>query len=143
MTGFIIRWLITTVAVFTAAHIIPGISYGNSWLTLLAASLLLGIINALIRPILLILSIPFILVTMGFFILVINALLLWFVSALLPSFQVDGFWSAFFGAIVVSIVSWLMSIFFRDSTGKVHTITHHGKIREKEANARVIENPGD
>ncbi|MFV0338269.1 MAG: phage holin family protein [Chthoniobacterales bacterium] len=143
MTGFIIRWLITTVAVFIAAQIIPGISYGDSWTTLLAASLLLGIINALVRPILLILSIPFILVTMGFFILIINALLLWFVSALLPSFHVDGFWTAFFGAIVVSIVSWLMSIFFRDSSGRVHTITHHGRIREKEANARVIDSSGE
>jgi len=135
--SFLIRWLITTVAVLIAAHIIPGISYGENTMVLLGASLLLGIINALVRPVLLILSIPFILVTMGLFILIINALLLWFVSAVIPPFQVEGFWSAFFGAIVISLVSWLLSAFFRSSDGKIHTITHHGRI--KQADARTIE----
>ena len=118
-----------------AAAIIPGVKY-DSTMTLLGASLLLGIINALIRPILLILSLPFILVTMGLFILIINALLLLFVSAIIPQFQVSGFWAAFFGAIIVSIVSWLMSAFFRGSDGRIHSITHHGAL--KQARVREI-----
>ena len=136
MTAFVIRWLVTTVAVLVAAHVIPGVSY-EGWGTLLGASLLLGIINAFVRPILLLLSLPFIIVTMGLFIFVINALLLMLVSKIVPAFQVSGFWSAFFGAIVISLVSWLLSSFFRGSDGKIHAITHHATI--KQANARVIE----
>jgi putative membrane protein len=136
MTAFVIRWLVTTVAVLVAAHLIPGISY-EGWGTLLGASLLLGIINAFVRPILLLLSLPWIIITMGLFIFVINALLLMLVSKIIPAFQVGGFWSAFFGAIVISIVSWLLSSFFRGSDGRIHVITHHAGI--KRANARVIE----
>ncbi|HVJ58534.1 MAG TPA: phage holin family protein [Terrimicrobiaceae bacterium] len=136
MTAFVIRWLVTTVAVLVAAHVIPGVSY-EGWGTLLGASLLLGIINAFVRPILLLLSLPWIILTMGLFIFVINALLLLLVSKIIPSFQVSGFWSAFFGAIVISLVSWLLSSFFRGSDGKIHAITHHPTT--KRANARVIE----
>ena len=102
MTAFVIRWLVTTIAVLVAAHLIPGISY-DGWGALLGASLLLGIINAFVRPILLLLSLPFIIITMGLFIFVINALLLMLVSKIVPAFQVAGFWSAFFGAIVISL----------------------------------------
>lgn len=144
---FLIRWLITTVAVFVAAHIIPGIGYSGIG-ALLGASLLLGIINALIRPFLLILSLPFILVTMGLFIFVVNALLLMFVSWIIPPFNVAGFWNAFFGSIVISLVSWPLSAFFRGSDGKVYTITHHtysqpygGTTPEKPAKARIVDEP--
>lgn len=137
MTAFLIRWVITTLAVMAAAALMPSINYHDSAMTLLGASLLLGIINAMIRPVLLILSLPFILVTMGLFIFVVNALLLLLVSAIIPGFQVEGFWSAFWGSIIISIVSWLLSAFFRTSDGKVHVITHHGSI--KQANARVVD----
>jgi putative membrane protein len=136
MVAFVIRWVVTTLAVLVAAHLIPGINY-EGWGTLLGASLLLGIINAFVRPILLLLSLPFIIVTMGLFIFVINALLLLLVSKIIPAFQVAGFWSAFFGAIVVSLVSWILSSFFRGSDGRIHAITHHTAV--KQANARVIE----
>lgn len=136
MTAFLIRWLVTTIAVFAAEKIIPGI-HCNSAGALLGASLLLGIVNAFIRPILLLLSIPFIIVTMGFFILVVNALMLMLVAQIVPSFSVDGFWSAFFGSIVISLVSWILSSFFRTSDGRIHSITHHPSI--KKADARVIE----
>lgn len=136
MTAFLIRWLVTTIAVFAAEKIIPGIHCQSAG-ALLGASLLLGIINAFVRPILLLLSIPFIILTMGLFILVVNALMLMLVAQIIPSFGVDGFWSAFFGSIVISFVSWILSSFFRSSDGKFHTITHHPSI--KKANARVIE----
>ena len=135
MTAFIIRWLVTTVAVMAAAHLNIGISY-QGWEGLLEASLLLGIINAFVRPVLLILSLPWIIVTMGIFFVVINALLLMFVSGILPAFHVAGFWSAFFGSIVISIVGWLLSIFFRGHDGRIYPITHH--TGPKPANARVI-----
>uniref|UniRef100_UPI00404943C5 phage holin family protein n=1 Tax=Candidatus Planktophila sp. TaxID=2175601 RepID=UPI00404943C5 len=136
MTAFLIRWLVTTIAVFAAEKIIPGI-HCNSAGALLGASLLLGIINAFVRPILLLLSIPFIIVTMGLFILVVNALMLMLVAQIVPSFSVDGFWNAFFGSMVISLVSWILSSFFRTSDGRIHSITHHPSI--KKADARVIE----
>lgn len=142
MSAFVVRWLITAVAVMCAAAVVPGIGLGDSVGVLLGASLLLGIINALVRPFLLLLSIPFIVVTMGLFILVVNALLLWLVSAMVPGFKVDGFWSAFFGALIISLVSWVLSSFFRTSDGRVRMITHHEGVagpQLKQANARVVE----
>jgi putative membrane protein len=102
--------------------------------------LLLGILNAFVRPVLLILSAPLILVTLGFFILIVNGLLLWFVPNIVTGFHVDNFWSAFWGAIVIGIVSWILSAFFRGSDGRVHVLTHHTQI--KRVQGRVIE-PGD
>jgi putative membrane protein len=136
MKHFVFRWLITTVAVFVAAPIV-GINYGNHLGCLLGASLLLGIVNAFVRPVLLLLSLPLILVTLGFFILIINALLLKFVGQIMPCFQVPGFWPPFFGAIIISIVSWLLSAFFRGSDGRVHVLTHHSQIRR--VRGRVID----
>jgi len=136
VSAFLLRWMVTTVAVFAAEKLIPGIHCASLG-ALLGASLLLGIINAFVRPVLLLLSIPFIIVTMGLFIFVVNALLLLFVSAVIPSFTVDGFWSAFFGAVVVGVVSWLLSSFFRTSDGRIHAITHHPSM--KKADARVVE----
>jgi putative membrane protein len=140
MVSFVIRWATTAVAVMVTAWMFAGISY-DSAASLLGASLLLGIINAFVRPFLLILSLPFIVVTMGLFIFVVNALLLLFVSSMIPSFHVGGFWDAFFGSIIISLVSWVMSLFFRTSDGKVHLITHHGAARGgmKQADARVID----
>ena len=136
MRHFVFRWIVTTFAVFVAAPIV-GINYGDRVGCLVGASLLLGIVNAFIRPILLLLSLPLILVTLGVFILIINALMLKVVGAIVPCFEVPSFWSAFFGAIIISIVSWLLSAFFRGSDGRVHMLTHHTQVRRVEG--RVIE----
>lgn len=136
MMAFLIRWMVTTVAVFVAAQLPLGIHCASAG-ALLGASLLLGIINAFVRPVLLLLSLPFIIVTMGLFIFVVNALLLLLVSKLVPAFIVDGFWSAFFGAIIIGFVSWILSSFFRTSDGRIHAITHHPSI--KKADARTLE----
>jgi putative membrane protein len=136
MRHFIFRWAVTTVAVFVAAPIV-GIDYDGSVGCLLGASLLLGIVNAFIRPVLLILSVPLILLTLGFFILVVNGLMLLFVGGVVPCFKVPGFWGAFFGALIISIVSWLLSAFFRGSDGRVHVLTHHTQVRR--VSGRVIE----
>ncbi len=123
MRHFVFRWIVTTVAVFVAAPVV-GINYGGRIDCLLGASLLLGIVNAFIRPVLLLL-------------LIINALMLKFVGEIVQCFEVPGFWRAFFGAIIISIVSWLLSAFFRGSDGRVHVLTHHSQI--KRVRGRVIE----
>ena len=139
MKHFVFRWAITTIAVMVASSIIHGIRY-DTLAALIGAALLLGILNAFVRPILLILSVPLILLTLGFFILILNALMLFFVPSIVIGFHVDSFWSAFWGAIVVSIVSWILSAFFRGSDGRVHVLTHHTQIRRVQG--RVIE-PGE
>ena len=138
LAEFFIRWFVTAVSVFVAAWIVPGIDY-TSFTGLAFASLLLGMINALVRPLLLILCLPLILVTMGLLILVLNALLLWFVAGILPgsSFTVAGFWAAFWGGLVISVVSWMLSAFFRGSDGRIYPLTHHTVI--KQARGRTLD----
>jgi putative membrane protein len=136
MRHFVFRWAITTVAVMVASSIIHGIRY-DSVASLIGAALLLGIFNAFLRPILLILSAPLILLTLGLFILVVNGLMLLIVPSIVIGFHVDTFASAFWGAIVISIVSWILSAFFRGSDGRVHVLTHHTQIRR--VRGRVID----
>ena len=135
MRHFVFRWAITTVVVMVASSIIHGIRY-DSVAALIGAALLLGILNAFLRPILLILSAPLILLTLGIFILIVNGLMLLLVPSLVIGFHVDTFGSAFWGAIVISIVSWLLSAFFRGSDGRVHVLTHHTQMRR--VRGRVI-----
>jgi putative membrane protein len=105
---FLQRWLINTVAVLVAANVIRGIEAENVG-SLLVASLLLGILNALVRPLLLLLSLPLVLFTLGLFTLVINALLLMLVGQVVISFHVDGFWPAFWGGLVISIIALILN----------------------------------
>lgn len=138
MRHFVIRWLVTTVAVMAASSIVHGIRYDNAT-SLIGAALLLGILNAFVRPVLLILSVPLILLTLGLFILVVNAFMLFIVPGIVTGFHVDSFGSAFWGSIIISIVSWILSAFFKGSDGRVHVLTHHGQI--KRVQGRVIEPP--
>ena len=135
MKPFLIRWFCTTIAVAVAVKLTD--MHAEGWGSLIAAALFLGIINAFIRPVLLLLSLPFILVTLGLFILVVNALMLWLAGSIVPGFHVDGFWNAFFGSIVVSLVSWVLSAVFKDSEGHYQILTHHGQI--KQVQGKVIE----
>lgn len=105
---FLQRWLITAVAVMVATAIVPGIECEN-WRSLLVAALVLGVLNALLRPLLLILSLPLVVLSLGLFVLVINALLLGLVAQLVPDFRVSGFWAAFFGALLISITTLLLN----------------------------------
>jgi putative membrane protein len=127
MKPFLTRWGVTTVAVLVAAQL-PGIRYTDVY-SLAGASLLLGIINALVRPVLLLLSLPLILLSLGFFILVINAAMLCAVAGLVPGFAVDSFGSALLGAAAISVVSWLLSAFFRGHDGRVYLLTHHTQMK--------------
>lgn len=105
---FIQSWIINTAAVLVAVSIVPGIHYDKP-VDLFIASLLLGILNAFFRPILLLLALPLLIFSLGLFVLVINALLLYFVGWLLQGFQVEGFWAAFWGALIISIVSLVLN----------------------------------
>ena len=139
MKSFLTRWLATTIAVAVAARL-TDIS-ADGWGALIIAALLLAIINAVVRPVLLLLSLPFILVTLGFFILVVNALMLRLVGMLVPGFHVRGFWTAFFGALIISIVNWALSAVFKGNDGQYHVMTHHSEVRTgmKRVEGRVIE----
>ena len=101
-------WLINAVALLAVPYLIPSISV-DSFGTALVAALALGLVNTVIRPILVILTLPATLLTLGLFIFVINGLLFWFVGDLLHGFHVAGFWAGVFGSIVYSVISWLLS----------------------------------
>ncbi len=105
MTGFILRSVVTAIALWIAVALIPGLSARDMGALMLAA-IVLGLVNATLRPVAVILSIPLTILTFGLFLLVVNAAMLGLVAWLLPGFSVAGFGSALFGAIVVSLVSW-------------------------------------
>ncbi len=103
MGAFLLRLLIGALSLWIASALIPGMEIGGPG-TLLVAALLLGLVNALVRPVLVILTLPLTVATLGLFLLVINAALLALVAWLLPGFTLSGFFSALFGAIVVSLI---------------------------------------
>ena len=105
MRGFLVRGLISALGLWVASALLPGV-HSTGFLSLLGAGLLLGLVNAVIRPLIIILTLPVTIVTLGLFILVINAAMVGLVAKMLGGFSVDGFGSALLTAIVVSIVSW-------------------------------------
>ncbi len=128
--------MVTTVAVMVTSAFLRGIRY-DSVSGLLGAALLLGILNAFVRPILLLLGAPLILFTLGLFILVVNGLMLLWVPTFVRSFHVDSFGSVFWGAIGIGLISWMLSAFFRGGDGRVHVLTHHAQI--KRVQGRVVD----
>jgi len=103
-------WLVNTLALVAVAYLMPGISVA-SFGTAIVAALVLGLVNAVVRPILILLTLPATILTLGLFIFVLNGLLFWMVGSFIDGFHVAGFWSGFFGAIVFSLISWLLSSF--------------------------------
>jgi len=116
---FLVRLLVNAAALWVATHLVPGVSYEGGWLSFLGVALVFGFVNAFIRPVAKILTFPLIIVTFGIFSLVVNGLMLWLTSSLSSAlglgFQVSGFWAAFFGALIVSIVSTLLSMMVTES----------------------------
>lgn len=107
-------WLINALALIAVAYLLPSISV-SSFTSALVAALVLGLVNAILRPVLVLLTLPVTVLTLGLFIFVINALLFWLVGSILDGFRVQGFWGALVGSILFSIVSWLLSaIVLRD-----------------------------
>lgn len=122
MKRFLQSWLISTLAVLVAVYIERGIHY-QQWFDLAAASLVLGILNTLARPLLMILTLPLLILTLGLFRFVINALLLYFVGCLLrPHFYVDSFRDAFWGALIISLVSVVLNTLTGTGESRVQVV---------------------
>ena len=136
---FIASWLINTLAVAVVSNIIPGIHY-NKLSDLLIASLLLGILNAVLKPILMLLALPLLVFTLGLFMFVINALILYFVGVLMrPHFYVDTFWSAFWGALVISVVSMVLNTLTGTGSSRVEVRRHRPPPSDSGGGGPVID----
>lgn len=122
--GFLLRVLVNALAIVLAAQIVPGIQV-DGFLAALAAGLVLGLVNAVVRPVLMLLTFPITLLTLGLFLFVLNGLCLWLVTAIVGGFHVAGFWPAVLGALVVGAVSWLVTALVSDS-GRIVVITRRG-----------------
>ena len=120
MVGFILRGLVAALGLWAATEMLTGLTI-DSATTLILAGLLLGLVNAIVRPFALLLSLPALIFTLGLFLLVVNAAMLGLVAFLLPGFKIATFWTAVGGAIIVSIVSWIGS-WFIGSRGRVEVI---------------------
>ena len=121
LRAFLGRWVINTAAVLVAAFMVKGISYDN-WTSLLVATLVLGILNSFLRPLLVFFSLPLVVLTLGLFTFVINALLLFWVGRLVKGFHVDSFRAAFWGALV----AWLVSLVLNSLTGQSRVTVRRG-----------------
>lgn len=110
MIGFVLRLLVVAFGLWLASELVPGIEVKGLW-TLLGAALLLGIVNAVVRPLLVILTLPITVLTLGLFLLVVNAAMLGLVAWMFDDFTIAGFWPAVLGSMVVSAVGWFASYF--------------------------------
>jgi putative membrane protein len=108
MFSLILIWILNAVALLAVAYILPGIAVASFGSALIAA-LVLGLLNTLVKPVLVLLTLPITVITLGLFLLVLNALVFWFAGSVLRGFRVEGFWWAMIGAVVYSIISWLLS----------------------------------
>ena len=110
MTGFLIRVLIVALGLWLSSVLVPGIAITGVW-TLLGAALVLGLVNAIVRPVLVLLTLPVTIVTLGLFLLVINAAMFALAAWVFDGFYISGVWPALFGSIIVSLTGWLASAF--------------------------------
>ena len=122
MKGILIRWLVLTVAILLTAYLMNGIEV-RGFISAFFAAAILGILNAFFRPILLILTLPINVLSLGLFTFIINAMLLMMVSGVISGFEVKGFWSAVFGSLLISLVSWVLSSFINEK-GRVGHVSY-------------------
>ena len=108
-------WILNAIALLAVAYLYPGVQV-QDWKAAAIAALVLGLVNTLIKPILVLLTLPVTILTLGLFLLVINALLFWGVAQLVEGFQVSGFWAARLGALLYSVIGWLLSKLIPDRT---------------------------
>ena len=126
MLGFFIRAAVVALGLWLASQIVPGVAFASTG-TLIAAAILLGIVNAIVRPILIVLTLPITLVTLGVFLLVVNGLMIELVAWLLSGFHVAGLWPAILCALVVSVTSWVVTGFVGPH-GRIEVVTRHRVI---------------
>ena len=148
MIGTLLRWMTLTAAIIAASYLLDGIEI-SGFISAFFAAAMLGILNAILRPITLVLTLPINVLTLGLFTFVINALMLKMASVVIPGFNVHGFWTAVIGSLIISIVSWLLNSFISDQ-GSVSYInvkrqSAKQKIERRPENSDAIdlENKGD
>ena len=124
MNKFLLRWIINSLAVWAAVYFVPGINWTNDWVSVIGLGLILTLVNAIVRPLAKFVGCLPIILTLGLFTLVVNALTLWLSSSIAVNwfhvdFHVHGFWAAFWGALIVSLATVIMSALFKDKEGAV------------------------
>ncbi|ACK68845.1 membrane protein of unknown function [Gloeothece citriformis PCC 7424] len=109
MPEFLITWIVTAVSLIITANLIPGIVIA-SWTTAAIAAIVLGLVNAIVKPILILLTLPLTILTLGLFLLIVNAISLSLVAYFTPGFDISSFWDALIGSIVLSFVTWIINL---------------------------------
>ena len=144
MPGILIRWLTTTAAIVATAYLLDGIHVSGFFSAVFAAAVL-GILNAFFRPIALLLTLPINILSLGLFTFIINALMLKMASGLIPGFNVYGFWTAIFGSLLISVISWLLNSFIREKGTVTSINVTHGrnKAMGDEDDTIDLEHKGD
>jgi putative membrane protein len=144
MTGVFIRWLTLAAAIILTAFLLDGIQIDGIVSAFWVAAIL-GILNAFLRPIALLLTLPINILTLGLFTFVINALMLKIASAVIPGLDVDGFWTAIIGSLLISLISWLLSAFINERGAFTYIdLEHKSKGKVRELNDTIdLENKGD
>lgn len=123
MNGLLFRWLISAVSLLIVSYIVPGIEVQGFFYALIAA-LFLGVLNAIVRPVLIILTLPLTIFTLGLFLFVVNGIMLMLVSLVLKGFHVNGFWPAVLGALLLSVINWFSNSYI-NSKGRIESIDMH------------------
>ena len=141
MNGILIRWLTLTVAIIFTSYLLDGIQV-EGFASAFFAAAILGILNAVFRPILILLTLPINILTIGFFTFVINALMLKMASSVISGFEVYGFWSAIFGALIISTISWLLNSFISERGTVTYYRTDHRR-RHPDHGTRRYQNTPD
>jgi putative membrane protein len=144
MAGIIIRWLTTTAAIVATAYLLEGIRVSGFFSAVFAAAVL-GIFNAVLRPIALLLALPILIISLGLFTFIINALMLKMASAIIPGFSVYGFWNAVFGSLLISLISWLLNSFIgeRGTVTSIHTRHERAPAKGSQDDTIDLEHKGD
>lgn len=138
MPGILIRWLTTTAAIVATAYLLDGIQVRGFFSAVFAAAML-GILNAFFRPIALVLTLPINILSLGLFTFIINALMLKLASGIIPGFDVYGFWTAIFGSLLISLISWLLNSFISEqgTVYSIHTKNRRPTDRDQEGDDTI------
>ena len=124
--GVITRLIVVALSLWLASELVPGIKVEGGW-TLIGAAILLGLVNAVVRPVLVVLTLPFTILTLGLFLLVINAAMLGLVAAMFDAFTIESFWSAILASLIISIMGWLAS-WLIGPRGHVEVLVQRGSL---------------
>ena len=144
MPGIFIRWLTTTAAIVATAYLLDGIQVSGFFSAVFAAAVL-GILNAVLRPVALLLTLPINILSLGLFTFIINALMLKMASGIIPGFGVYGFWTAIFGSLLISLISWLLNSFIGEqgTVTSIHVQRDHTTAKREQDDTIDLEHKGD